>query len=296
LAALRFSRLANAVSKLHGEISREIWSKYEKICYISSITNAQNWQYWADKELYKLSEQGLDNSFDARKKHLKRESFYLVADQTGKAFDEHVFTIVWARRFAGYKRPSLLASPYEDRFEKLITNKKYPVQIIWAGKPYPGDTGAIDEFNSLVEMSKSHSNIAVLTGYELDLSKSLKQAADCWLNTPLVFREASGTSGMTAAMNGAVNLSTDDGWIPEFVDHGRNGFVIPRANYAHLQPHERDYYDFNKLYEILEREMLPTYYENIPAWRQIMKKGMSDVVERFESNRMAHEYYTILYR
>ena len=116
------------------------------------------------------------------------------------------------------------------------------------------------------------------------------------MNTPTVFREASGTSGMTAAMNGAVNLSTDDGWIPEFIDHGQNGFVIPKANYAHLQPHERDYYDFSKLFEILENEMLPKYYEDGPAWRQIIKKGMTDVQERFESNRMVDEYYKVLYK
>jgi glycogen phosphorylase len=296
LAALRLARMANAVSRLHGEVSKAIWSNYADICPITSITNAQNRSYWADKLLYEFGHDKDDRSFDKRKKNLKKDAFDIVADQTGKVFNEDVFTIVWARRFAEYKRPSLITSNYERKFEKLISNKKYPVQIIWAGKPYPGDTGAINEFNRLVHMSKGQNNIAVLTGYELDLSKKLKQAADCWLNNPCVFREASGTSGMTAAMNGAVNLSTEDGWIPEFIRHGINGFVVPKRNYAHMQAHERDYYDFSMLYYILENEILPLFYENFTGWRQIMKNGMIDVVQRFESNRMAHEYYEILYK
>jgi uncharacterized protein (TIGR02231 family) len=91
----------------------------------------------------------------------------------------------------------------------------------------------------------------------MSLSKRLKQAADCWLNNPRVPREASGTSGMTAAMNGAVNFSTDDGWIPEFVNHGNNGFVVPKADYANMHVEQQDDYDLNKLYEILNKEILP---------------------------------------
>jgi len=295
LAALRFARLSNGVSQLHGEVSRAMWGKYNNICPIISITNAQNWRYWADKQLYKYSEEGNNWSFDDRKKYLKRRAFEIVADQTGKLFDQNVFTIVWARRFAGYKRASLIASDIQ-RFEKLLSNKKHPVQIIWAGKPYPVDYPAISEFNQLVHMSRKYNNVAVLIGYELGLSKRMKQAADCWLNNPRVPREASGTSGMTAAMNGAVNFSTDDGWIPEFINHGNNGFVVPKANYAHMQVHEQDHYDLNKLYEILEQQILPLYYESFDTWRQVVKNGMRDVRFQFESNRMVHEYYELLYK
>ena len=109
-------------------------------------------------------------------------------------------------------------------------------------------------------------------------------------------REASGTSGMTAAMNGAVNLSTDDGWIPEFINHGHNGFVVPKADYAQMVVFEQDQYDLNKLYEILEKEILPLYYNSYPTWRQVIKNGMQDVRFRFDSNRMADEYYENLYK
>ncbi len=295
LAALRFARKANGVSALHGVVSREMWKKYEGICEITSITNAQNWRYWADKQLYKFMEEGNDLAYDDRKVYLKKRSFEIVADQTGKIFDPNVLTIVWARRFAGYKRADFLTQDLA-RFERLINDSKHPVQIIWAGKPYPVDYPAISQFNNLVHLSKNYKNVAVLVGYELSLSKRLKQAADVWLNNPRVPREASGTSGMTAAMNGSVNFSTDDGWIPEFVNNGNNGFVVPKADYANMSVHDQDEYDLNKIYEILEQQIVPLYYDNYETWRQIMKNGMRDVRFQFDSNRMAAEYYNIMYK
>jgi glycogen phosphorylase len=295
LVALRFAHLANGVSRLHGEVSRAMWGKYSGVCPIISITNSQNWRYWADKQLYQYADNGNDAQWDDRKKYLKKRAFEIVADQTGKLYDASVFTIVWARRFAGYKRAELITRNHA-RFEKLLASTKYPVQIIWAGKPYPMDYPAIDEFNNLVHLSKGYKNISVVIGYELGLSKRLKQAADVWLNNPRVPREASGTSGMTAAMNGAVNFSTDDGWIPEFVEHGNNGFVIPKGDYANMNVQQQDQYDLDKLYEILEGEMLPLYYSNYDTWRQIAKNGMRDVRFQFESGRMADEYYKKLYK
>ena len=102
---------------------------------------------------------------------------------------------------------------------------------------------------------------------------------------------------MTAAMNGAVNLSTNDGWICEFINHGNNGFVVtpPADNYVNMHVQEQDEYDLNKIYEILENEILPLYYEDRDTWRQIVKNGMRDVQFQFDSNRMADEYYNILY-
>lgn len=294
LAALRFARLANGVSQLHGEVSRQMWSKYPGICEIKAITNAQNWTYWADKQLYHYLESHNDMGFDDRKMYLKKRAFEIVADQTGKVFRPHVFTIVWARRFAGYKRADLLTRNLQ-RFEALLSNTKYPVQIIWAGKPYPVDYPAISDFNNLVQLSKRYPNVAVCTGYELALSKRLKQASDLWLNNPRVPREASGTSGMTAAMNGSVNCSTNDGWICEFINHGNNGFVVPPIDYSSVTVHEQDEYDLDKLYDILENQVLPIYYENFEVWRQIIKNGMRDVRWQFDSNRMAKEYYEIMY-
>lgn len=294
LCALKMAKIANGVSELHGTVSRKIWSKYEGICEITSITNAQEFKYWADQPLYEAKEGNDDAGFDARKKHLKEKLFETVADQTGNLFDPNIFTIVWARRFAGYKRADLLLHD-KKRFSKLLNHPKYPVQIIWAGKPYPMDYSAISTFNSLVEESKNYKSMAVLTGYELALSKSLKLGSDLWLNNPRVPREASGTSGMTAAMNGTVNLSTDDGWIPEFAKHGVNSFVVPKCDYENMSVYEQDNYDLNALYEILENEILPAYYDHPEQWRQIQYNSMNDVKDQFNSDRMADEYYEVLY-
>ncbi len=295
LTALRFAKMANGVSKLHGKVANEMWNKYSGIAPITSITNAQNWRYWADKQLYASMDENNDWRFDDRKWYLKKRAFEIVADQTGKLFNPSILTIVWARRFAGYKRADFLSWDME-RFNALINNKKYPVQIIWAGKPYPVDYPAITQFNNLVQLSKNYKNVAVLVGYELALSKRLKQASDIWLNNPRVPREASGTSGMTAAMNGAINFSTDDGWIPEFINNGNNGFVVPKADYRNMNVQEQDTYDLDKIYEILEQQILPLYYDQPDTWRQIRKNGMRDVRVQFDSNRMAHEYYEKLYK
>ena len=294
LCALRMARIANGVSQLHGVVSNEMWGKYPGICEIKAITNAQDFKYWADKKLYNAREEREDEEFDFRKKHLKKRAFRIVADQCGKLFDPKVFTMVWARRFAGYKRADLLLKD-KGRFRKLLENKKYPVQIIFAGKPYPVDYAAISTFNNLVEESKNHKNMAVLTGYELSLSKSLKQGSDVWLINPRVLREASGTSGMTASMNASVNLSTDDGWIPEFAKNGVNSFVVPKADYANMSVFDVDNYDMNQLYDILENQILPMYYERPDEWRQVVKNAMDDVKEQFNSDRMADEYYKIMY-
>ncbi|MCL4151690.1 UNVERIFIED_CONTAM: hypothetical protein GTU68_002501, partial [Idotea baltica] len=215
LVALRLSKIANGVSKIHGEVSNKMWNKYEGICPIISITNAQNKKYWADTALNKALDNDDDNALVRRKKEMKKVLFDLVADQTGQLFDKNTLTIVWARRFAEYKRPALITEDVE-RFNKIISSVDRPVQIIWAGKPYPMDYNAISTFNSLVHLSKKHRNIAVLVGYELHLSKMLKCGSDVWLNNPRLPREASGTSGMTASMNGSINFSTYDGWIPEY--------------------------------------------------------------------------------
>lgn len=293
LTALRFAKIANGVSKMHGEVSREMWSGFSDICEITSITNAQNKKYWKDDALEKAMEDNDDKALATRKKEMKKDLFKIVADQTGKIFDEDVLTLVWARRYAGYKRADLIASDVE-RFSKLIKNSELPIQIIWAGKPYPEDYTAIDTFNHLFQKTLANPNIAVLTGYELGLSAALKKGSDVWLNNPRLYREASGTSGMTAAMNGSVNFSIPDGWIPEFAKHGVNSFIIEPAD-RNLPQTEQDSIECSRLMDILEKEILPMYYSKPKSWANIVKNGMRDVAPAFESGRMAKEYYTLLF-
>ena len=289
LAALRLSRKANGVSKLHGEVSRKMWKVYPKICEIIHITNAQNKAYWTDPELEAARVNKDGGAISQRKKELKSVLFKTVADQAGKIFDPNVLTLVWARRFAAYKRPDMITWDVE-RFKKLLNNTQYPVQIIWAGKPYPKDEGAIDTFNHLYYLSHYFPNMAVLTGYELGLSKLLKDGSDVWLNTPIVTREASGTSGMTAAMNASVNVSTYDGWICEFAKDGENSFILPVAEGPDINKQDCD-----SLFEVLVTKVLPTYYKEGDDWEKLVLNSMDDVSEFFDSDRMAREYYEKLY-
>ncbi len=292
LSALRMARVANGVSVLHGEVSRQMWKGFEGICDITSVTNAQNQTYWNDNTLQDALKSGNDEALVLRKKELKKELFKVVANQTGKIFDENVLTIVWARRFAGYKRANLLIQDFE-RFLKLIENKKHPVQVIWAGKPYPEDQAAIDIFNDIYWKTKYLPNCAILTGYELSLSAILKKGSDLWLNTPRMYREASGTSGMTAAMNGSINISIPDGWVPEFAQDRQNSFIIPRAE---TEDHdEQASLENDLLLTMLEKDIVPLYYTKPTEWLHVVKQSMSDVVPFFDSNRMAHEYYDKMY-
>ncbi|MGJ8744053.1 alpha-glucan family phosphorylase [Polaribacter sp.] len=293
ISALRMARKANGVSKLHAIVANDMWKDYAGICEIIPITNAQNQKFWQDEDIKKSWEKQDTDSYKNRKTQLKNDLFQEVYKQTGKKFDPNVLTIVWARRFAGYKRADLLLHDYE-RFQKLIHNEKYPVQIIWAGKPYPFDYGAIDTFNHLVHQSKQSENLAVLIGYEINVSRKLKCGSDVWLNTPRITREASGTSGMTAAMNGSVNVSTDDGWIPEFKKDEENCFVLPALDYR-SPTNDQDRMDTDNLYNILENKVLPAYYDAPETWQKIVFKAMDDVIPAFTTQRMADEYYKKLF-
>jgi starch phosphorylase len=134
----------------------------------------------------------------------------------------------------------------------------------------------------------------VLVGYEMELSAMLKRGSDVWLNTPRLYHEASGTSGMTAAMNGSVNLSIADGWIPEFAKDGKNCFIIPSADNS-LDVETKDKVEAASLYTVLEKVVMPMYYKKPKSWIKIVKQSMKDVLPFFDSNRMADEYYNKMY-
>jgi len=293
LAALRLSHKANGVSLMHQKTLAAMWNKYENICEIISITNAQNYQYWHDEDLYVALKNNDNQEMQIIKKKRKKELFEIVADQCGEIYDDKICTIVFAKRFAGYKRPDLFFHDME-RFEQLVNNKDRPVQIIWAGKPYPMDYAGIGVFDKIVDVAKTYSNCSVLVGYELKLAKLLKPGSDVWLNVPRVTHEASGTSGMAAAMNGSVNVALPDGWFPEFARDKINSFIIPPCDISEPE-HVQDDLDAASLYDLLEKEVLPMYYDYPHSWLEIIKNGMKDIIPTFDSNRMAREYYERLY-
>lgn len=293
LAALRLSHKANGVSRLHGEVSREMWKDHQGICPIDHITNAQNKKYWADSILENARQHGDLDTLRRRKRELKEKLFRIVADQSGKLMNPDVLTIVWARRFAGYKRADLITRE-RQMFRELLNRTDQPIQIIWAGKPYPFDYSAIETFNHLINLTAPNPNATVLVGYELELSRDLKNGSDVWLNNPVVTREASGTSGMTAAMNGSLNFSTWDGWICEFGKDGENSFIVPPAE-PNLSPEARDHTDLMNLHRILNESICPKYYNHSNDWWRMVLQSMNDVAPFFDADRMVREYYEKIY-
>jgi len=292
LTALRLSKIANGVSEIHSKVSQSMWQGNEGVCPIIHITNAQNKKFWKDQVLDDALNTNNDELLVKRKKELKQELFKEIADQTGKIFDPNVLTLVWARRFAGYKRAQLLIHNYE-KFLGLISRKHEPIQVIWAGKPYPEDKLGIDIFNYINHTVEKFDRCAILTGHEMKLSAMLKKGSDVWLNNPIPPREASGTSGMTASMNASINFSIPDGWFPEYAKHGVNSFVINSQQTDSWV--QRDDQDNRELLRVLEDEIIPTYYRDPNRWTTIMKQAMCDVYPQFDSDRMATEYYQKLY-
>ena len=297
VAALRMSRAANGVSQLHGLVANNMWSWVENRCPIYAITNAVKSEYWQDERIRKVMHD--DDQLLALKKDMKRELFEYVAKHTdGKQFDPDVLTMVWARRFTEYKRPTLILRDME-RISKLLKDRK--VQLLFAGKFHPLDTTGRNLFNEIIDVSKGFDNMAILTnpGYELDLSALMKKGSDVWLNTPVRPLEASGTSGMSANMNGCIHFSIYDGWAVEGTYHDINGYLIQGREddgmgYLNVEDQHRE--DYLVMMRILENQIIPTYYDKPQRWAELMRQAIRTADGYFDSDRMAIEYYTRLYK
>ncbi len=290
VAALRMSRLANAVSQLHGLVANRMWEWVEGRCPIRAITNAVNVHYWQDPKISnaKTPEQLLE-----AKRNMKIQLFKYVADHAGKRFDPDVLTITWARRFADYKRAWLILMD-KDRLNRLLDANK--IQIIFAGKFHPDDVMGREMFNKILNRSHTLKNVVVLPGYELALSARLKKGSDIWLNTPLRPFEASGTSGMSANMNGALHLSIYDGWTVEGTFDGINGYTVEYEGLDdEMSWEERHWKDHECIMDKIENTIIPTYYDNKPEWARLMRQAIRTSEAYFNSDRMVMEYYNRLY-
>jgi len=223
---------------------------------------------------------------------LWKEAAHLAG--AGTLLSQEPLTIGFARRFATYKRANLLFRD-EDRLRRLLTDPKRPVQIIFAGKAHPADDEAKRTMQRVWQLTRDTSfqgRIAFLEDYELHVAHRLVQGVDLWLNVPRVPLEASGTSGMKAALNGVPQLSTLDGWWAEGFS-GENGWAIPVADGE--SDDEVDGLDHENLFKILEREVVPLYYRlderGLPAgWVRMMKEAIRVAGSQFTTARMVREY------
>jgi glycogen phosphorylase len=209
--------------------------------------------------------------------------------------DPRVLTIGFARRFATYKRAGLIFKDY-NRLKAILTHADRPVQIIFSGKAHPADMPGQDLVRHIFNIA-FHSDIAgkiiFLEDYDMRICRHLVQGVDVWLNTPRRPREASGTSGMKAAMNGAPNLSISDGWWPEAFN-GHNGWLISDGREFDNEEMQ-DYEDSSSFYEIMEQQVVPAYYDHrekgVPVkWVEIMKDSMATIIPAFSAARMLGDY------
>ena len=222
---------------------------------------------------------------------------------SGVLLDPYALTIGFARRFATYKRANLILSDY-DRLLKIVTNSRMPVQFIFAGKAHPADDPGkkmIQDVYRAVKDARFGGRLAFLEDYDMNIARYMVQGVDVWLNTPRRTREASGTSGMKAALNGVLNFSVLDGWWREGYN-GKNGWAIGEDIDSGADSQAQDEADAESLYDVLEKEIVPMYYEfrsadNLPSdWIARMKESIRTLGGQFSTRRMLEEYMNTFYQ
>lgn len=291
VGALRLSRKANAVAQLHAETANKMWAHVEDRSEIAGITNAIHLPTWVDSEMIAVAERGGD-LWEAHMKN-KRALVDFVAGRTGIALDAEKLIIGFSRRAVPYKRSDLIFSE-PALIEPLLKERK--VQLVFSGRAHPLDDTGKEIAANLVAMSKKYAgSVVFLENYGMDIGAALTRGSDVWLNNPRRPMEASGTSGMKAAMNGVLNLSILDGWWPEACEHGVNGWQFGDG-FEHEDTSILDAHDRKALYDVLLNEVLPTYYGDRPRWVEMMKSSILGTKEYFGVRRMLEEYYEILYR
>jgi starch phosphorylase len=287
VAGLRLSRKANAVAELHGNTARAMWKDVTGASEIIAITNGIHNGTWQDERMAKAFHGGRD----LWKPHLeaKQELLADIYGRNGVKFDVDTLTIGFARRAAPYKRSDLIFRKPEI-ITPLLKEKK--IQLIFSGKTHPNDLTGKKIVGRLYKMAEQYpESVAFLQNYDMKIGKLLTRGCDVWLNNPIRPMEASGTSGMKAAMNGVLNFSIPDGWWPEGCIHGVNGWQIGDG----YQGKDQDQIDAEALYRILLEEVIPTYYENKNQWTTMMRASIEMSRWRFSAARMVEDYYQKMY-
>jgi glycogen phosphorylase len=291
IGALRLSKIANGVAQLHGETSNKMWADVDKRAEILAITNAIHLPTWVDNAMIRAAEDGSD----LWEPHLqnKRALIDFIEAKNGVRLDEEKLIIGFSRRAAPYKRSDFIFTDLSI-IEPLLLEKKF--QIVFSGKAHPLDDVGKLIVKNLVAMSRKYPKAVVfLENYDMSIGRMLTRGSDIWLNNPRRPLEASGTSGMKAAMNGVLNLSILDGWWPEACVHGVTGWQFGDG-FEHEEEEIQDAHDLKALYKVLLEEVIPTYYENKSAWMDMMRESILQTKEPFAVKRMLEEYYELLYK
>jgi starch phosphorylase len=301
VAGLRLSRIANGVAELHGETARQMWKNVAHAAPIISITNGVHAPTWQDARIRAAlvpdkPRDRQDAELWAAHQQMKTELVAEVAKRTGTYLDADKLLIGFARRAAAYKRADLILHD-EKHLKKLFD---HGVQLVYAGKAHPRDTAGKALVKKIVDAAKKHiGHVVFVENYDMRVGALLTRGVDVWLNNPRRPLEASGTSGMKAAMNGVPNLSILDGWWPEGCEHGVTGWKIgdpdPNDNAFDDKDNARvDKRDRDLLYQVLEKDVLPAYAER-GKWLAIMRASIAMSQWRFSSDRMVEDYVAKVY-
>jgi starch phosphorylase len=335
---LKLSRRANAVSSLHGDVSRRMWAhlwpwRVEEEIPIGHITNGvhiptwlaypmhqlydralrSDWQEWMGdpkvwQNLYNVDPGELWETHNALKNRLldfvrrrvgrqvrRRNEPDEEVNATRSLLDPNALTIGFARRFATYKRADLFFRRL-DELAQMVNDPQRPVQLIFAGKAHPADEPGkhlIKKVENLRHDPRFAGRIAFIEDYDINVARHLVQGVDVWLNTPRRPKEASGTSGMKAVLNGGLNLSILDGWWAEAYN-GKNGFAIGDGR-QHIDDEITDERDAQNLIRVLRDEVIPLFYERdadgLPRqWIEMMVESIATLAPRFSAHRMVMDY------
>jgi starch phosphorylase len=296
--ALNASGYVNGVARRHAETTQRMFPGYQ----IGAVTNGVHSPTWTHRVFARLyqsilpnwghepevlirADQLPDEDIWAAHQTAKRDLLDEIRRSSGVAMDPDVPLIGFARRMTGYKRPDLL---FSDMQRLRSINTRYPFQIVMAGKAHPHDGHGkqlVRDIHDRMRQLSPDIRMAFLPNYDMAVARTLVAGADIWLNTPLPPLEASGTSGMKAALNGVLNLSVLDGWWIEACIDGVTGWSIGRDGSSDGgEQHGRE------LYDKLEGQVLPTYYRDRARWIWMMKQGISKIASYFNSQRMMRRY------
>jgi len=267
-----------------------MWCHVANCSRIIGITNAIHVPTWVDPEILKAAA-GDGDLWNTHQKN-KQRLIDFIKERNDVVLDPEVLLIGFSRRAAQYKRSGFIFSQPEVIFPLLENHK---VQIVFSGKAHPLDDGGKKTVESLVQMAHRYPQAVVfLENYDMTIGKMLTSGSDIWLNNPRRPKEASGTSGMKAAMNGVMNLSILDGWWPEVCKHGINGWQFGDGFESHSE-YEQDAHDLRALYRVLLEEVLPTYYNDREKWLRMMRESINSTRESFAVKRMLEEYFQKMY-
>lgn len=324
---LKLAARANGVAALHGQVSRQMFNgvwpgvPVDEVP-IGHITNGVHAHSWVSPEIDQLLRNGVHGVWDgandeawARAYSLDREQVwaartagrarlvnYVRARMGDDVLDPNVLTIGFARRFATYKRATLLLSQ-PDRLRRLLLDPERPVQFVFAGKSHPADhpgKAMIQAIELFAREFDIHHRFVFLADYDIAVARTMYHGCDVWLNNPLRPQEACGTSGMKAALNGALNCSIRDGWWDEWSD-GENGWDIVSVD-DDPDPVRRDQREAMNLFGLLEQEIVPLFYAsdsengNVPkGWIERMLHNWASLGPKITASRMVRDYATQMY-